>query len=68
MKRLKADIIMWDWKDQPDEDWLNKVLNKYGVYVKYIDTNDDAYGLVITNKKVQDAKAFSLYEDLIRQC
>lgn len=63
-KELKADVMIWDYKEQIDIDELNRILRGFGFpgAIRQVDTDSDSYALVITNNNASQDKAQEIFD------
>lgn len=54
--RLKHTQMSWDWKEQPDEEELNKLLKPFGVHVTAHPAceGQDSYGFIFSNRPLTE--------------
>jgi hypothetical protein len=52
----------YDWKESPDWDHINKVVNRFGVHFKEVPaTGGDSCAVVISTKKLTSSQAQKAY-------
>ena len=58
--------LMWDWKDQPDWDAINRAITEVGgtpnLY-EVADTGGDWYGLVVSSRELSAKDVQACWED-----
>lgn len=60
---IEAIIFEWDWKDQPEIQWIIDAVKKGYIHLKEVDTRSDEHAIVLSKIEISDNQAQYLWEN-----